>query len=360
MCRKLDNGTPSFVDDIFIHSENERVLYLNPNAPDWITIKQNYKPIFDLINNENSKKSIYSFIKNSYASEKEILTLQMKKLFSTSNIFKQNYKNKSLSKKEKSLPKNIYLSLTDNCNLHCVYCYATERQKHEDTTLGKWQEYVSSIIQFAGKPSFVFTGGEPLTLPYVFELANFIRKKGCELVLLTNGTLITSDNIVNKIAELFSLVKISLDSLDEKITTSIRGHGVVEKVKNVFSKLKSKGCNVQILATVTSKTCNSIKEFTEYFDSEVNYQPFYSMGRAKHESELSITGEQYYNFLTETDKFKYLHDYRNRIHSFRNNPCKRCAMAAKEISIDQKGNVYPCHLLHYPYLQVSSLHDWIC
>jgi radical SAM protein with 4Fe4S-binding SPASM domain len=71
------------------------------------------------------------------------------------------------------------------------------------------------------------------------------------------------------------------------------------------------------------------------------------MGRARNSEDLSITGEKYYDALTEQGKFVLLHQYRNTIHNFRNNPCKRCALANEELSIDANGNVYPCHMLHY-------------
>ena len=353
----LKNRKPTFVDDIFIHSENERILYLNPNAPDWITIKQKYKPIFDLINGKNSKKAIYDFITVNYTDEKEILISQMKNHFQTLNIFKHSYRTPLFHNKKTRLPQNIYLTLTDNCNLHCVYCYATERTKNEDISLDKWVEYVTSIISFAGKPTFVFTGGEPLTVPYVFELASFIKNRGCELVLLTNGTLITSENIASNIASLFSLVKISLDSIDDRINTELRGNNVLKKVKYAYDMLIDKKCNVRILATVTSNTCNDLNVFSEYFNNNVNFQPFYSMGRARNEDDLYISGEQYYEALTKSGKFVFLKDFHNRIFTFKNNPCKKCSMAEVELSICSNGDIFPCHMLHYNEYFCGNLNE---
>lgn len=354
--RSIKKYKPALVEDIYIYSENDRTLYFNPNAPDWIVLKEKYKPVFELINGENSLNDIINFINTEYPDEKAILTKQFRNIFYSLNIFNTNKNTLKKKKYFKQLPNVVYLSLTDECNLHCVYCYATERIKNKNITLEKWKEYVFSIIKFADKPVFVFTGGEPLTVPYIFDLAAFIKDKGCELILLTNGTLITTDDIAHKITKIFNLVKISLDTLDEKVTNYMRGIDV-SKIEKAFNLLQNKGCNVQILATVTSKTCKSATHFSEYFNNQVNFQPFYSMGRGKNKKELSITGEQYYNFLTETDKFKYLHDYYDRINTFRNNPCKRCAMAESEMSIDQNGNVYPCHLLHYKEFICGNLNE---
>lgn len=88
--------------------------------------------------------------------------------------------------------------------------------------------------------------------------------------------------------------------------------------------------------------------FSEHFHNQVQFQPLYrDIGRARTNEDLSITGEEYYNALTERGRFWLLHHYHNTIHTFRNNPCKRCAMANGELSIDADGNVFPCHILHF-------------
>jgi MoaA/NifB/PqqE/SkfB family radical SAM enzyme len=57
----------------------------------------------------------------------------------------------------------------------------------------------------------------------VFDLASFIKERGCDCLLLTNGTLINTEETAAKIAGLFNMVKISLDTLDETISKELRG-----------------------------------------------------------------------------------------------------------------------------------------
>jgi radical SAM protein with 4Fe4S-binding SPASM domain len=341
--------TPAFVDDIFIYSSSPRVLYLNPEAPDWITINEKYKPTLDLVDGKNDESVIYEHINCFYGDEKELLISQIKSLLAESKIFKHNQaKIDDAGRRDISVPKQIYLTLTDSCNLKCVYCYATERKKRGNADFETWKNYVSDIINFAGKPVFNFTGGEPLTVPCALDLAAYIKERGCECLLLTNGTFINTEEMADKITGLFSMVKISLDTDDETISKELRGTGVVEKAKNAFNLLSARNCNVQILATVTSKTCRNLDSFTAAFNNRVQFQPLYrDIGRARNSEDLSITGQEYYNALTERGMFWLLHEYHNNIHSFRNNPCKRCAMAREELSVDADGNIYPCHMLHF-------------
>ncbi|MDR0582977.1 MAG: radical SAM protein [Treponema sp.] len=350
-------GKPIFVPGIFIYTDAPRILYFNPEAPDWITIDEKYKPILDLVDGKNDESLIYEHINRFYNDEKEILTSQIKSLLAESKIFMHNQvKVDRVGCQSISAPKQIYLTLTDSCNLACVYCYATERKKRDNADFETWKKYTSDIINFAGKPVFNFTGGEPLTVSYALDLAAYIKERGCECLLLTNGTFIDTEEIADRIAGLFSMVKISLDTNDETVSRELRGAGVVEKAKNAFNLLLARNCNVQIMATVTSKTCQNLDSFTAAFNNRVQFQPLYrDIGRARNKEDLSVTGQDYYNALTERGMFWLLHEYHDNIHSFRNNPCKRCAMANEELSIDADGNVFPCHMLHFENLVCGNL-----
>jgi radical SAM protein with 4Fe4S-binding SPASM domain len=349
--------TPVFVDGIFIYSSDHRILYLNPEDPDWITINEKYKPIMDLFDGKNDEAVTYEYIRYYYDDEKDIIIYQIKSLLETSRIFKHNQtKNDCGEKDGTSKPKYIYLTLTDSCNLKCVYCYATERKKRENANYKTWKKYVSDIIDFAGKPVFTFTGGEPLLIPYIFDLADYIKSRGCDCILLTNGTLINSNEVADRVAQLFYMVKISLDTQDESISQELRGPGIAEKVRFAFNLLSERKCNVQILATVTSKTCQNLESFSASFNNQVQFQPLYQdIGRAKSDENLSISGLQYYNALTESGMFNLLPHFHQNIHKYRNNPYKRCAMANEELSIDADGNVFPCHILHFENFVCGNL-----
>jgi radical SAM protein with 4Fe4S-binding SPASM domain len=350
--------TPAFVDDIFVYTSGFRSLYLNPEAPDWITIDVKYKPILDMVDDKNDESAIYDYITRFYSDEKDILASQIKSLLKTSMIFKHNQKPNDCGKSGGvTTPRSLYLTLTDSCNLRCAYCYAAERKKREDADLETWKNYVSDIIDFSGKPVFTFTGGEPLLVPYVFDLASYIKEHGCECLLLTNGTLINTEETAAKIAEFFSMVKISLDTIDENISKELRGAGVVEKACNAFNLLSAKKCNVQIQATITAKTYQNLDTFAKTFNNQVHFQPLYrDIGRARNTKEdLSLSGEQYFNALKINGIFTELSGFHQNIHEYRNNPYKRCALAKEELSVDTEGNVFPCHMLHFENLVCGNL-----
>jgi hypothetical protein len=110
--------TPAFVDDIFVYTSCSRSLYLNPEAPDWITVDEKYKPILDLVDGKNDESAIYGHINRFYGDEKDVLTSQIKSLLETSRIFSHNQIPKGCGKDNGvNVLKYVYLTLTDSCNL---------------------------------------------------------------------------------------------------------------------------------------------------------------------------------------------------------------------------------------------------
>lgn len=114
----------------------------------------------------------------------------------------------------------LRISLTDRCNLRCVYCMPEEGVPsllHEDIlTL----EEVISVVELAAKNGIKhvrLTGGEPLVRKGIVGLIQTIKQiEGIESVALTtNGILLPAMASDLKNAGL-DRVNISLDSLDEE------------------------------------------------------------------------------------------------------------------------------------------------
>jgi Fe-coproporphyrin III synthase len=101
------------------------------------------------------------------------------------------------------------------CNLRCVHCYSQSRDmdypnelSHEDGL-----RLLADLADF-GAPVVLFSGGEPLLRPDIFELIQHATSRKMRAVVSTNGTLITPD-IAARLKEAgLSYVGISLDGLE--------------------------------------------------------------------------------------------------------------------------------------------------
>lgn len=85
----------------------------------------------------------------------------------------------------------LRLSLTDRCDLRCVYCMAEDMQfipRHQTLSLGEIYR-LCQIFVSQGTRKIRFTGGEPLIYPSLLELCKKVSALPglSELVLTTNG-----------------------------------------------------------------------------------------------------------------------------------------------------------------------------
>ena len=87
--------------------------------------------------------------------------------------------------------------LTDKCNLHCKHCIADAVTTK--TLIADRDEIYAIADKIIGvKPRLItVTGGEPMVLPFFFELSEYLRKNtNGEMNLMTNGTYINEENAV--------------------------------------------------------------------------------------------------------------------------------------------------------------------
>src|SRR6266496_1829759 len=106
----------------------------------------------------------------------------------------------------------VVWNITRTCNLKCVHCYTdSEARKYPDELTTAQAKAVLDDLAAFKVPAVLFSGGEPLVRPDIFELAAYARSRGLHVVLSTNGTLIDRA-AAQKLKDLqFAYVGISLD-----------------------------------------------------------------------------------------------------------------------------------------------------
>ena len=117
----------------------------------------------------------------------------------------------------------VVWNITSQCNLKCRHCYieATESAKENEMTTDEGKAFIDDLAEMK-VPVLMFSGGEPLVRPDLFELAAYAVEKGLRIVLSTNGTLI-DDFTAQLIKEAgFQYVGVSIDGC-EAIHDEFRG-----------------------------------------------------------------------------------------------------------------------------------------
>lgn len=109
----------------------------------------------------------------------------------------------------------VVWNLTRRCNLKCVHCYAqADAQAAPDELSFTEGLALLDDLKAFGTPVVLFSGGEPLMRPDLFDLVSHTVAAGMRAVISTNGTLITRE-VALRLKDLgLSYVGISLDGIE--------------------------------------------------------------------------------------------------------------------------------------------------
>ena len=332
-----------------------KVLFLKPQEPDWIVVSPNGGIVLQLCNGKRSVEEIAKSL-SIFRGEgtKEEIAGFLEQIISSTTFFAEPSAPPTYSGTPLRI---VQVSLTSECNLKCVYCYATDRQRSE-FSLRRDEHFklVEDVRSFAGRVSIVLTGGEPLACSHTVELAEYSRGLGHEVHLLTNGTLVNNDN-AERIARAFDLIKISIDGSCPEIHDFHRGKGSFDRAMKGADILSRLGANLFIAMTVTRKNIHDIGAMTSKFGPILGFAPLFIAGRAKNKQELTISGEEYYQALAAVDGVKPLSYLCSSLAASKCKPIMKCAIGDGEISIAENGDVFPCQLLHFPKFKAGNIRD---
>lgn len=95
---------------------------------------------------------------------------------------------------ERNVPLRVGIELTNRCNLNCIHCCLRITEANNELSLEELKN-IFDQLKDEGCLNLTFTGGEPLLRNDFFELATYAREKGFGLTILSNGTMISKENI---------------------------------------------------------------------------------------------------------------------------------------------------------------------
>lgn len=132
----------------------------------------------------------------------------------------------------------LRISLTDRCNLRCLYCMPEKgilKKQHEDIL--RFEEIIQIVKVFTklGIKKVRYTGGEPLILENIDELISGTAKiKGIKDISMTTNGLLLGERAESLKRAGLNRVNISLDTLDKDKYKQITRGGDLEKVLNAI------------------------------------------------------------------------------------------------------------------------------
>lgn len=140
----------------------------------------------------------------------------------------------------------IRISVTDRCNLRCVYCMpekGRELVKHSDILSYEEIIYLCKMFSKIGISKIKITGGEPLVRRNLNCLIENIKNiSGIKNVTLTTNGILLEEQIEALVNAGIDGINISMDALDKNTYRKITRIGEVDKVIRGIDKTLAYGC----------------------------------------------------------------------------------------------------------------------
>ncbi|MFH0832883.1 MAG: radical SAM protein [Candidatus Aenigmatarchaeota archaeon] len=261
--------------------------------------------------------------------------------------------------KEKILSFNI----NTNCNLRCRMCGIPNRKWEEMTT-----EQVKKMLDELhglGFGTIFMAGGEPLLRKDIYEIIAYGNELNIDMVLITNGTLI-SEQVAQKLREsgVYS-VSVSLDGPME-VHDYFRGKGVYDRTVNGIKNLRKYGVRTGMAMTIMKPNymhmCDIVELAHELGVESLIFQPYCQYPGVSNSmtEKLSLDSNDFAKFRKEF--FKTIHlirkyrmytapmEFMMKIPEYFENSLKvepvcDCPALYKSMVIEADGNIYPCFSL---------------
>lgn len=193
----------------------------------------------------------------------------------------ENYLNKENRSNHLSAPLNITIYPSFACQADCEFCYV-KNYCNEDLGIMSLESLKRLIdeIEDLQVPYVSILGGEPLLLPYIEKLLDYMSKKNIVFNITTNGFLL-NDKIIYYVRRYKNIhLSVSLQSVDDY-------HTSVTKInyKNILSNIrKAEGnCRIntvffkqslkQLESLVDFVYCEGIKSFTIVLYNNIMLDP---------------------------------------------------------------------------------------
>ncbi|MDT8717557.1 radical SAM protein [Clostridium sp. 19966] len=329
---KVDN-----YEDIIENHQNKYVLF-NPSIHYWIALDEIGVSIYNEIHNSSNleivkKNLIDKFSINDSIFNEDVLPFVEQLITSGFLSFNKTPKEASWMSKSCDIStvdrypfRDIYISLTDKCNLNCLYCINKKerniRLNNNSSLMISKDKIIDVLKEFKSMngSKVIFTGGEPTLNNEFIEICREAKNIGLDPHFITNGTLLNSIDI-DRLFEYVDSFTISLDSVIEKELQLLWGKSNIDVDKNIYAalervnefSLKKKRMTVVIKPIVSAININSLDKLVAAVnnilkDCEVSWAmtQFEKIDDIKANDLLSVTEEEYVSSTAQSLRASYV------------------------------------------------------
>lgn len=268
-------------------------------------------------------------------------------------------------------PTRVTFLVTTDCNLRCVYCYASAGERRVTIPFEVCKEAVDLVVKNAKTLNVAdchiafHGGGEPTTaFPLIREVVQYAKEQAerngiqSSFSIVTNGIL--SDKQVVWLAANMNGISVSLDGprdIQNRQRPLKNGRGSFDLVFRTIKRFESLGVHPFIRATITSESVSRMREISRFFcenfeTSEFQLEPVAVCGRCTTTGYREPTVEEFVmgveQAIEEAARFGKKAVCSAALETFPNLLEAYCGVAAPNFAITPEGIVTACYEVSVP------------
>lgn len=165
-----------------------------------------------------------------------------------------------------SAPLLVIWEVTQACDLACAHCRASAVpcRNPDELTTEEGFRLLAEVRSF-GEPLMIFTGGDPLKRPDIFELLLESVRLGLRTTITPSATPLLNREAIEAIQRTgVSRMAVSLDGADEISHDGFRGvHGSFHRTLTALREARSLGLETQVNTTVTRRNLGQLEKIAD-------------------------------------------------------------------------------------------------
>lgn len=196
-------------------------------------------------------------------------------------------------------PFTIAWEVTRACAYACVHCRA-DAQHHRDPrelSTAEGKALIDRLAAFGNNPILIFTGGDPLMRPDVFDLIAYAAERGLRCSLTPTATALpTRERLEQALQAGIRRVALSLDAPRPEIHDEFRKvKGSWQRTMDTLNRAHDVGLSVQVNTTVAKHNIDILQEMVPFIQqvSAVQWSVFFLVPTGRAMVEQMITPEQH-------------------------------------------------------------------
>lgn len=210
------------------------------------------------------------------------------------NLFNNEHE---IARREKillSFPRSLNVTLTNNCNLKCIMCFANEEKFEVSNNI---LEEIKNIIPYLQNISWM--GGEVFLYKDFIDLLQWTSQYSVRQEIITNGLLLDEKTIKILLTNHIDIT-ISVDGISKDVYENIRLNGNFEKLLEILSQINkirkelNSTSRLKLNTVIIKNNYHQIPDFLEFANKyEFDILSFNPLVRDRRTKELDVFGKDF-------------------------------------------------------------------